>query len=252
MPYRINILFCLSFRISLGITTVLTMTFLGLEARTDLPKVSYPTALDYFVFLSFVFIFATILQFAFVHFYTKYHSGECYYNYYETSSESESEDNEAMTYFPQSSAMSTASHVSSMSQIEEADMYGGVIQLSALDIEFDDNRSIRAFKSFRKFIGKYILCLSYFEKEESQNDGSQVSINNSTIESEQRSEVSTYTQNTPRVQRRQMKNSSDRYRRTQFNSVSKIDKFSRFFFPLLFFIINVFYWCFYLTRSQKK
>jgi len=45
-----------------GITTVLTMTFLGLEARKDLPKVPYPTALDFFVFLSFAFIFATIIQ----------------------------------------------------------------------------------------------------------------------------------------------------------------------------------------------
>jgi hypothetical protein len=45
-----------------GITTVLTMTFLGLEARTDLPKVPYPTALDFFVFLSFAFILATIIQ----------------------------------------------------------------------------------------------------------------------------------------------------------------------------------------------
>lgn len=58
-------------RISLGITTVLTMTFLGLESRTDLPKVSYPTALDFFVFISFAFIFATILQFAIVHYFTK-------------------------------------------------------------------------------------------------------------------------------------------------------------------------------------
>lgn len=41
---------------------MLTMTFLGLEARTDLPKVPYPTALDFFVFLSFAFIFATIIQ----------------------------------------------------------------------------------------------------------------------------------------------------------------------------------------------
>ncbi|XP_058788992.1 gamma-aminobutyric acid receptor alpha-like isoform X2 [Phymastichus coffea] len=62
-----------------GITTVLTMTFLGLEARTDLPKVPYPTALDFFVFLSFGFIFATIIQFAVVHYFTKYGSGECYF-----------------------------------------------------------------------------------------------------------------------------------------------------------------------------
>ena len=45
-----------------GVTTVLTMTFLGLEARTDLPQVSYPTALDYFVFISFMFIFSTVVQ----------------------------------------------------------------------------------------------------------------------------------------------------------------------------------------------
>lgn len=56
------------------------MTFLGLEARTDLPKVPYPTALDFFVFLSFAFIFATIIQFAVVHYFTKYGSGECYFN----------------------------------------------------------------------------------------------------------------------------------------------------------------------------
>lgn len=71
------------------------MTFLGLEARTDLPKVPYPTALDFFVFLSFVFIFATIIQFAVVHYFTKYGSGECYFSYSDlsdTESSNEEED----------------------------------------------------------------------------------------------------------------------------------------------------------------
>ena len=45
-----------------GVTTVLTMTFLGIEARTELPQVSYPTALDFFVFISFLFIFTTVVQ----------------------------------------------------------------------------------------------------------------------------------------------------------------------------------------------
>merc|ERR1711953_1110040 len=65
-------------RISLGVTTVLTMTFLGLEARTDLPQVAYPTALDYFVFISFMFIFSTVVQFALVHYFTKLGAGEYY------------------------------------------------------------------------------------------------------------------------------------------------------------------------------
>ncbi|XP_034246807.1 gamma-aminobutyric acid receptor alpha-like [Thrips palmi] len=81
-------------RVSLGITTVLTMTFLGLEARTDLPKVPYPTALDFFVFLSFAFIFATIIQFAVVHYFTKYGSGECYFSA-ELMSDSESDEEDA-------------------------------------------------------------------------------------------------------------------------------------------------------------
>merc|ERR1712130_842906 len=65
-------------RISLGITTVLTMTFLGLEARKDLPKVTYPTALDYFVFISFMYIFSTVVQFGLVHHFTRLGSGEYY------------------------------------------------------------------------------------------------------------------------------------------------------------------------------
>ncbi|XP_066937073.1 gamma-aminobutyric acid receptor alpha-like isoform X1 [Macrobrachium rosenbergii] len=77
-------------RISLGITTVLTMTFLGLEARKDLPKVSYSTALDLFVWLSYGFIFATIIEFAFVHIFTKVGSGEVYLS--ESSSEADSDE----------------------------------------------------------------------------------------------------------------------------------------------------------------
>merc|ERR1719422_2630624 len=65
-------------RISLGVTTVHTITFLGLEARKDLPKVPYPTALDYFVFISFTYIFSTVVQFGIVHYFTKVGSGEYY------------------------------------------------------------------------------------------------------------------------------------------------------------------------------
>lgn len=55
------------------------MTFLGLECRNNLPKVPYCTALDYYVAMSFGFIFATIIQFAIVHHFTKVGSGEYYF-----------------------------------------------------------------------------------------------------------------------------------------------------------------------------
>lgn len=224
------------------------MTFLGLEARTDLPKVSYPTALDFFVFLSFVFIFATILQFAVVHYFTKYGSGECYFNYYESSSDSENEETLETEF--QSGVMSTSSHVSSMSQID--DIYGGVIPLSRLEFHLDEEtRASKVFRRLRNFIRKYVFCMQKFQNDtQSQQDDSEESINNSTNGSEHLTESLAYSQNTPTTQRHQMR-SSNRYQRT-FNSVSKIDKVSRVVFPLLFFIINVIYWCFYLTRSQRK
>ncbi|XP_023215415.1 gamma-aminobutyric acid receptor alpha-like [Centruroides sculpturatus] len=63
-------------RIGLGITTVLTLSTFGLDTRTDLPKVPYPTALDWFVIMSFMFVIATLLEFAGVHYFTKVGSGE--------------------------------------------------------------------------------------------------------------------------------------------------------------------------------
>ncbi|GIY55793.1 gamma-aminobutyric acid receptor alpha-like [Caerostris extrusa] len=71
------------------------MTFLGLECRNNLPKVPYCTALDYYVAISFCFIFATIIQFAIVHYYTKVGSGEYYFPPTpETSDSEETEDGE--------------------------------------------------------------------------------------------------------------------------------------------------------------
>ena len=54
------------------------MAFLGIDNRVDLPKVSYSTALDYFVAMCFAFVLASIIQFSGVHFFTKQGSGETF------------------------------------------------------------------------------------------------------------------------------------------------------------------------------
>lgn len=48
----------------------------SLDSRTDLPKVRYATALDWFLLMSFFYCIATLLEFAGVHFFTKVGSGE--------------------------------------------------------------------------------------------------------------------------------------------------------------------------------
>ncbi|XP_076446962.1 gamma-aminobutyric acid receptor alpha-like [Babylonia areolata] len=63
-------------RITLGSTTMLTMTYLALDSRDNLPRVTYSTALDIYVLMCFFFVFATIVQFAAVHHFTKYGTAE--------------------------------------------------------------------------------------------------------------------------------------------------------------------------------
>lgn len=67
------------------------MAFLGIDNRRDLPKVSYSTALDYYVGTCFAFVLATIIQFAGVHFFTKQGSGETMFE------DSDVSDDEQMT-----------------------------------------------------------------------------------------------------------------------------------------------------------
>jgi len=52
------------------------MAFLGVDNRQDLPKISYSTALDLFVGVCFMFVVASIIQFASVHYSTTFGNGE--------------------------------------------------------------------------------------------------------------------------------------------------------------------------------
>jgi hypothetical protein len=53
---------------SSGVTTVLSMTTMGFGGRSQLPKVSYRTALDWFVILCFSFVFAVMVEYAAINF----------------------------------------------------------------------------------------------------------------------------------------------------------------------------------------
>ena len=79
---------------------MLTMAFLGIENRRDLPKVPYSTALDYFVGVCFAFVLSSILQFTGVHFFTKHGSGEVFIIPESSSSSSSSDDEDAFEEEP--------------------------------------------------------------------------------------------------------------------------------------------------------
>ncbi|KAL2077531.1 hypothetical protein ACEWY4_027035 [Coilia grayii] len=52
-----------------GITTVLTMTTLSISARECLPKVSYATAMDWFIAVCFAFVASALIEFAAVNYF---------------------------------------------------------------------------------------------------------------------------------------------------------------------------------------
>ncbi|SPP76489.1 gamma-aminobutyric acid receptor alpha-like [Drosophila guanche] len=274
-------------RVSLGITTVLTMTFLGLEARTDLPKVPYPTALDFFVFLSFAFIFATILQFAVVHYFTKYGSGECYFIIEEL--DTESPESEAEAEAPSDFRDSTESKIYeviplSMCTIDMNPHSSGSSRLGMLTSKRGATRNRRhvpwTFKfpscfdwRRRKPPHSHSHSHSHYSSSDDEEDDEQTQLRAheapstsaaaaaaaAAVAAEAAAAAAAAQSSPPHVGRRRMSyyrreemEARRKGKRTpQYNSVSKIDRASRIVFPLLFFLINVFYWYGYLSRSAR-
>lgn len=55
-------------KIILGITTVLTMTTISTGVRSSLPRISYVKAIDIYLVMCFVFVFAALLEYAAVNY----------------------------------------------------------------------------------------------------------------------------------------------------------------------------------------
>jgi gamma-aminobutyric acid receptor subunit beta len=51
-----------------GITTVLTMTTISTGVRSSLPRISYVKAIDIYLLMCFVFVFAALLEYAAVNY----------------------------------------------------------------------------------------------------------------------------------------------------------------------------------------
>ncbi|KAK2172085.1 hypothetical protein NP493_994g01006 [Ridgeia piscesae] len=199
-------------RIALGITTVLTMAFLGVDNRQDLPKISYSTALDLFVGVCFMFVVASIIQFASVHYSTTFGNGEVM----TLSDDADSTDDEttldtSMRDFPRP----RYGGYGGMSSRSTSKSNGAGSTSSSFAHAFDDSRAIANGKS-----GRYKMpCLLQLWNCLKGN--------------------SKY---------RDMKL---RMKPWGTNSVSRIDRFSRVSFPLAFSIFQVLYWLAYFDFSTS-
>merc|ERR1711913_163827 len=57
-----------SARVALGITTVLTTTTISTGVRSSLPRISYVKAIDIYLVMCFVFVFAALLEYSAVNY----------------------------------------------------------------------------------------------------------------------------------------------------------------------------------------
>lgn len=205
-------------RVSLGVTTVLTMTFLGLEARATLPKVPYPTALDYFIFLSFGFIFATIVQFAVVHYYTKVGFGEVYFEFVN------SDETKARRATVPGTPMRNSTPLPPPPPppiTHYGRQQGKGREIYSIDMQLTARREeVRV---------------------QLQNDSCGGSLRKAAAAQAAPQAAPQYPQQHARINRP--------WDVQQMNSVSQIDKISRVVFPLLFLVINLFYWCTYIVED---
>ncbi|CAF4934676.1 unnamed protein product, partial [Rotaria socialis] len=63
-------------RVNIGVMTFLSLTTLSFDIRNYTAAVPYLTALDWFVMMTHAFLLASLLQFSFVHYFTKFGYGE--------------------------------------------------------------------------------------------------------------------------------------------------------------------------------
>ncbi|NXE13344.1 GBRG3 protein, partial [Lophotis ruficrista] len=95
-------------RTALGITTVLTMTTLSTIARKSLPRVSYVTAMDLFVTVCFLFVFAALMEYATLNYYSSCRKPNCtkkkksvrweHLNFFSSMSMAQRAENHSMIY----------------------------------------------------------------------------------------------------------------------------------------------------------
>ncbi|KAK2178014.1 hypothetical protein NP493_565g00018 [Ridgeia piscesae] len=199
-------------RIALGITTVLTMAFLGVDNRQDLPRISYSTALDLFVGVCFFFVLASIIQFASVHYSTTFGNGEVTL----VSDDSDSSDDEtALDTSLRDVPRLRYGGYGGMSSRAISKSNGAGRTSSSYAHAFGDGRACVDTKS-----GRYKMpCLLQFWNCLKGN-----------------------------AKYREMKL---RVKPWGTNSVSRIDRFSRVSFPFAFSVFQVAYWLVYFDFSTS-
>ncbi|XP_050444735.1 gamma-aminobutyric acid receptor alpha-like [Cataglyphis hispanica] len=226
-------------RVGLGITTVLTLSTISLDSRTDLPKVRYATALDWFLLMSFGYCIATLLEFAGVHYFTKIGSGEIRlddeeWEDWEDITSEEFEDTfhtmiscSPQTVHPEIVDTNTRRRGSLMSTLYSQDGVTYEDSCRSITVAVSSKPSTMERQTQTELIlplwRQFLYCLAGDDAFRRRR---------------QREVASSYRKCGDRISR-------------HINSVSHIDRVARIVFPASFGLLNVCYWMVYVTYQEE-
>ncbi|OXA53155.1 Gamma-aminobutyric acid receptor subunit alpha-6 [Folsomia candida] len=203
-------------RVGLGITAVLTLSTISLDSRTDLPKVHYATALDWFLLACFGYCMATLLEFSGVHYFTKIGSGETLGLDEEDEWDVDEDDDEEWTISHKVPEVNCSVVYNVQESVQDGHFgwRGNPIEVyettPSKSMESKETQTERKMSCFRQFLRCVVADLEF------RRERMRASI----------AESST-------------------------NSVSKIDRISRVLFPVSFTMLNIFYWVMYYHISDE-
>ncbi|CAF2487384.1 unnamed protein product [Rotaria sp. Silwood2] len=218
-----------SARVALGITTVLTMTTISTGVRSSLPRISYVKAIDIYLVMCFVFVFAALLEYAAVN-----------YLYWGTRAKRRKRKK-------QENNTKRESHTDYELVEEGAGRASPILglrphtainrRLTTATTSFDencitrrnnltvDNQPPRIRPILRGNPGLYSSSLNRNPRQQRMNR----------LLNHLRTRVISIRQHIPHVQ-----------------DVNDIDKWSRLCFPILFILFNAIYWPYYIARPQTS
>ncbi|XP_043233376.1 gamma-aminobutyric acid receptor subunit beta-like [Amphibalanus amphitrite] len=203
-----------SARVALGITTVLTMTTISTGVRSSLPRISYVKAIDIYLVMCFVFVFAALLEYAAVNY--------TYWGARAKKKDKRLRENGA------------AAAAGAGSQTVKVDGFTSEEIIELQDIRVSPIPSIRNRRTGRYGAVDSGGALSFppsFRMSRGYSTGGRgrAPAPRRRVMSTLRRGASVFSRSIPRIK-----------------DVNIIDKYSRVVFPVSFVLFNTVYWCFYV------
>ncbi|XP_055333464.1 gamma-aminobutyric acid receptor subunit alpha-2-like isoform X2 [Paramacrobiotus metropolitanus] len=202
-------------RLSLGITALLTLATMNQDQKDVLPKTSYPTALEWYILICNLYVSASIIQFAAVHFFTKTGFEELNFPKDREAVTGGEDDWEEIPEVELAEMLGNLSSPKLYATIENqsnhigASKHHSVVKINQTVITTSEEQLDRPFGN-ETFCQKLFYCITGNEN--------------------YRSEL---------IRR-------GKYRTSSINSVSLLDRASRIGFPLTFGLVNLVYWISFL------